>query len=94
MRDTGTRDSVLVELDFGATPGVSLTSVISDPRVSVASSILMVQSGAAPTGKSADENEMDAFVCRCLPGAGSFTAYIDSAFGPVRDKFKFNYVVR
>lgn len=84
----------MTELDFGATPRISFVATVNDTRVTTASSVTMLQSGIAPTGKSADENEMDALVCRCLPAAGSFTAYIDSMFGPVIGKFKFHYVVR
>lgn len=94
MRDTGTRDAVLVELDFGSTPTRSTVATINDQRVTATSNILMLQSGIAPTGKSADENEMDTLICRCLPAAGSFTAYINSMDGWVVGKFKFNYVVR
>lgn len=94
MKDTGTRDAVVVELDFGSTPTRSKTFTVTDGRILPAKSVLMNQSGVAPTGKSADENEMDSFMANCLPGTGSFTANIFSLFGPVVGKFKFLYVVR
>lgn len=81
-----------VEVDFGALSERSGTFTIIDAGVTPASVIVAVQAGDAPTGKSADENEMDTLVCRCTPGAGQFTLYVESATGFVFGKFKINYV--
>ena len=94
MRDLGVRDVILVELDFGALPVREGKFAVNDTRVTATSNVLMLQSGQAPTGKSADENELDAIDCRCTPAPGQFTAYLSSLFGPVSGKFKFGYVLR
>lgn len=86
--------ATVVELDFGAVLVKAGTFTVTDATVTTASNIFMQQSGLAPTGKSADENEFDAFVCRCTPGSGQFTAYIQSINGPVVGNFKFEYLVK
>lgn len=80
------------EIDFGPVAVRSKTFTVTDAGVSPASRIVAVQSGAAATGRSADENEGDALVLRCVPGAGSFTLYTTAIEGPVAGKFKINYV--
>jgi len=93
VRDVGARDSIVVELSF-LTGVLSQSFTVQDPRVTASEQVVMWQSGQAPTGKSQDENELDAFSCRCASGAGSFVAYIDSLFGVVAGPFRFAYVVR
>ena len=82
-----------VELDFGSTPTRSKTFVVSNAGVTSSSQIMVQQSAEAATSRSADENEMDALICRQFPGSGSFTMYVDSLFGPVTGKYKFNYTI-
>lgn len=81
-----------IELDFGSTPVRSAAFSISDANVTTAKKITMQHSLAAATGRSLDENEMDTFLCRCTcTSNGTVRAYIDSLFGPVTGKYKFNY---
>jgi len=82
------------EIDMGtATDTKTKSFTIVDANVSAASRIIMVQSLAAATGKSQDENEMDYLTARCVPAAGSFTTYIESETGSVTGAFKFDYAV-
>lgn len=83
-----------IELDFGTTPTVYETFTVADANVSTSSDVQMWQSGVAPTGKSADENEMDRIEMTTLAQAGQFTVYARAEDGPVVGKFKFSYMVR
>ena len=89
----GINSSVItqVELDFGSTPTRSKKFTITNANVTASSQLQMWQSADAPTGRSNDENEMDAFVCRVYASTGTIIAYIDSLLGPVAGKYKFNY---
>jgi hypothetical protein len=82
-----------VELDFGDAK-IEKTFTVVDAGVSPTSKITMVHSGAAATGKQADEAEFDAIDCRCEPLTGSFRVYATSLLGHVQGLFKFNYVVQ
>ena len=80
------------EIDFGATPTAYANFTVSNGSVTASSKILVSQSGNAPTGKSADENEMDRLTCSALPASGSFTLYCKSEDGPVVGTYKVFYV--
>jgi hypothetical protein len=82
-----------VELDFGTPAVVEKVFTVIDPACTPASRIIMNQSGAAATGRDADEAEFDAIDCRCQPLAGSFRVYATSLLGSVLGKYKFNYVL-
>lgn len=82
-----------VEVDFGtALFQKSKSFVVTDSAITTSHKIAVVHSFATPTGKAQDDNEMDSFVIRAVSGAGQFTMYVDSLFGSVHDKFKFNYI--
>lgn len=81
------------EIDFTTTASRSSKFQIIDSSVSPSSNIIANQAMTAPSGKSQDENEMDYLICRCVSTTGSFTLFINSTEGPVRDKFKINYVI-
>lgn len=85
--------AITVELDFGTVGMRDKAFTVTDSNVTSAKKIIFWHTAIAATGKSVDENEMDTFVCRCVPGAGSFVVYISSLFGPVVNKFKFEYLV-
>ena len=89
----GSASMTEIEVDFGATPVAAKTLTITNAAVTASSKIIVSQSGAAPTGKSADENEMDFILANATPASGQFTLRLHSMFGRVRDKFKFNYMV-
>ena len=89
----GAVDIKQVELDFGTALRQKTKSfIVTDTGVSLTSQILMLQAMDAPTNKSQDENEMDTFNCRCVPGVGQFSAYVESLWGSVTGKFRFNYL--
>lgn len=81
------------EVDFGSTPVQSGQFVITDAGVTPASRIVVHQSGNAPTGKDAAENEWDVLVARAFAGTGQFTLWVDCLTGTVTGRFKFNYMV-
>jgi hypothetical protein len=81
------------EIDFGALGTRSKVFTITDTDVNVLSKLFVQQSGNAATGRSQDENEMDALTFRSIAGAGQFTLYADSLFGPVAGKYKISYSI-
>ena len=87
--------ATLVELDFGS-PGTRTGNfIVADPNVLPQTNVFMSQSGIAATGRSADENELDAFVCRCVPMTGSFVAYVTPVDGgSVSGKYMFQYFLK
>lgn len=82
-----------VEVDFGTRPTKSKTFIVIDPTVLITSHLIIVQSGEAATGRSADENEMDPIIFSGNPGAGQFILNANTLNGPVVGKFKVNYKV-
>jgi hypothetical protein len=91
--NTSSANITETEVDFGSVATRSKSFTIIDAGVNTNSKILASQSMDAATGKSQDENEMDALQCRCAAHSGQFILYVDSLFGPIRDKFKINYIV-
>ena len=82
-----------VEVDFGATSVKSKTFTVTDAGVSPGMKIVVTQSGNAPTGRSADENEMDVLIGRAFAGTGQFKLFVDCLTGMVSGKYKFNYMI-
>lgn len=82
-----------VEVDFGSAGVRSKSFTITDASVSGTSKIIPQQAGDAPTGRQADENEMDAILFSAAPGAGQFTLFGNALNGPVSGKYKVNYMV-
>jgi hypothetical protein len=80
-----------VELDFGTPAVVEKVFTVADAAVTALSLVNMLQSGAAATGRQADEAEFDAIDCRCEPFVGGFRVYATSLLGSVVGKYKFNY---
>lgn len=74
--------------------GVSeMTQTFSDASVTANSGILISISGAAPTGKDADELEMDNIFVKALAQAGALQVYIRGLEGNIHGAFRFCYVV-
>ena len=82
-----------IEVDFGASAVRSKRFTITDAAVTASSKIVVMQSGKAATGRSADENEMDMLHFRAIPGAGAFTLLADCLTGRVNGKYKANYLI-
>ena len=81
------------EIDIGTTSVEDFTATVTDAGVSSSSKILVTGSGNAPTGKDADEVEMDKLDCTVLPGTGSFDLHCIAVPGPVHGMFKVFYTV-
>ena len=82
------------EVDFGtAINQRSKSFTVTDADVSGTSQLIVTHALSAATGKSQDENEMDALVCRAAPGTGQFTVFVESLFGSVAGPFKLHYLV-
>lgn len=89
----GSVDITQVEVNFGAEAVRSKTFTITDAQVTPSTQIIATQAGDAPTGKNADDNEMDAIVFRAVPGSGQFTLYATVVEGfKVGGFYKVNYL--
>ena len=82
-----------IEVDFGASAVRSKRFTITDAAVSATSKIMVMQSGKAATGRSADENEMDMLHFLATPGSGTFVLIADCLTGRVNGKYKANYLI-
>ena len=83
-----------VEIDFGATGINTKIFTISDADVKATSFIIPVTSSSAPTGKDADELEMDELTYNVTPQSGQFLLRVEAVEGNiVADKFKVNYLI-
>jgi hypothetical protein len=71
------------EIDFGTLPRSDGVFNVTDAAVTPSTQILAYQSGAAATGKDADDNELDAISVRAVAKSGAFTVYADALTGPV-----------
>lgn len=81
-----------VTLDFGSVGTYSKLFTINDAGAATTNKILISPSGKPATGRSADELEMDNFVCSavCLVD-GQITINAFAIPGPVSGEYKFNY---
>jgi len=89
----GTVTITEVEVDVGTIPVYETHATVVDASVTGTSKIIVTQSGAAPTGRQADENEMDGITANATPGAGSFVLQLNARPGPISGKYKFNYLL-
>jgi hypothetical protein len=64
-----------IEVNFGNTPVMEKMFNIIDAAVTATTKIIAVQSGSAPTGKNADDNEMDVIHFTAFPKTGNFDLY-------------------
>jgi hypothetical protein len=86
------KGSVLsAEIDFGSIPTYSKTFTVSSPGITTSHKIVVTQSAEAATGRSQDENEMDALILSAVAGTDQFTLYATAVPGPVTGKYKINY---
>ena len=78
------------EIDF-TTALVESTFTITDAGVVAGSKIVISISGNTPTGRNADEIQMESFYYYAVPAAGTFSLFIRSLQGPVYGKYKVFY---
>ena len=90
---SGSFSATEVEIDFSYPPQRSKSFTIMNATVTTNSKILVTQSGNAPTGKNADDNEMDALTFSAVPGTGQFTLFATGVEGKVGGAFKVLYAV-
>ncbi len=89
----GSASVTQVEIDFGTIPTRYKTFTITNPFITALSNLIITQSGAAATGRSADENEMDPIIFSGNPTSGAFTLNAAALNGPVVGKYRVNYIV-
>jgi hypothetical protein len=90
----GSANIKTTEIDFGATPVNYGVFAIADADVSAASNIGIWLSQEAPTGRDADEAEMEPMDCKAADMAsGTFNAVVQPLHGPVEGTYKLNYLV-
>lgn len=81
-----------VTLDFGSVGTYNKLFTVNDAGAATSNKILISPSGKPATGRSADELEMDNFICSaaCLVD-GQITINAFAIPGPVTGEYKFNY---
>ena len=85
------REVKQIEIDFGSTPKSRLRYDLAFSGVTASSRINAWQSGQAPTGRAADENEMDQFHVVAIPSNGSIRFIVTCLSGTAVGKYKINY---
>lgn len=81
------------EIDFGAVPAYDGQFTVSDGSVSGASKIIVLPSGKAATGRTADDGQWDGLILSATPGTGNFTLFAMAMPGPVVGKRTIQYSV-
>lgn len=80
-----------VEVDFGAAAQRVKVFAVTHAGAQVGMRLMTCISGEAPTGKSADEMEMDTLTVSGRVSATNTLAFTVRADGPVSGKFILNY---
>lgn len=83
-----------VEIDFGSAPVYEATFTITDAAItSSAVKVILVPSGKAATGRTADDWQWDGGTFAANPGTGSATCYAAFFPGPIVGRRKLQYSV-
>ncbi len=84
-----------VEIDFGTVAKKSYSGTFADAVVTAGQRVRISQAGDAPTGRQADENEMEHFVANARVATnGVITVNVQALSGSnLQGKFKLNYAV-
>lgn len=82
-----------VQVDCGSVAIAELVTTITDVDVDVDSVLIAQVSDRTPTGKDADEVEMDEFHLLLLPGAGEFELRLRGLEGDLHGKFWIDYLI-
>lgn len=84
----GTAEIVEVVVDFGSTPVKQATFVVAVAGALTSQQVIVTQTMIAATGRSRDENEMDALVCRgYVSASGQVTIHVSADPGPVHGEY-------
>jgi hypothetical protein len=83
-----------IDIDFGANPVYEATFTITDAAItSSAVKVIVVPSGKAATGRTADDWQWDGGMFAANPGTGSAACYANFNPGPIVGKRKLQYLV-
>lgn len=83
-----------VDIDFGTTPVYDATFTITNAAItSSAVKMILVPSGKAATGRTADDWQWDGGTFVANPGAGSATCYATFSPGPIVGRRKLQYQI-
>jgi hypothetical protein len=89
---TGGPKSGQAEIDFGATPVYGKSFTVPLSGLLPTSHLLAGVAQVAPTGKGADEMEMDQLKLTCAPGTDQFTLCAEGMEGRVYGAFTIHYI--
>ena len=82
-----------VEADFGVVAKIQFTLAVANAAATATSRLLAQQSGAAATGRQADENEFDQYLVTAIPSVGSILFVFTALAGHMlQGKSKFIYL--
>ena len=82
-----------VEIDFGSDPVYDATFSITDASINSGSEVVIVPSGKAATGRTADDWQWDGGTFAANPGTGSATCYATFYPGPIVGRRKLQYQI-
>jgi hypothetical protein len=80
-------------IDFGTIPTETAAVTVAHLGCTPERSVLVVPDGAAPPGRSSDENEMDPIHYSATAGTDSFVVYATALRGPVVGSYRFLYAL-
>ena len=90
----GSLSATEIEHDFGTTPVYDASFTITDAAITSSSKkVVIVPSGKAATGRTADDWQWDGATIVADPGTGSATAYVTFHPGPIVGPRTFQYMV-
>jgi hypothetical protein len=87
------RRVVEIEVDFGPVAVRSKKFIIANAAVTAASTLVVLQSGSAATGRQADETEMDLLYPVAIARNGSLDIMVTCLTGRVSGKYKLNLMI-
>lgn len=81
------------EIDFGSKPVYSASFTITDASIASTSQVVLLPSGKAATGRTADDWAWDGATFAVNPGSGSATCYAQFIPGPIVGRRKIQYSI-
>ena len=83
-----------VTVNFGARPIYDATFTITDAAITSTSKVIVLPSGKAAAGRTADDWQWDGATFAANPGTGSATVYAVFSPGPIVGNRTLHYAVR
>lgn len=81
------------DVDFGTDPAYDASFIIIDAAITAAKKVIVLPSGKAADGRTADDWQWDGAAFAANPGTGSATVYATFSPGPIVGKRKIQYSV-